>query len=129
MHDASTAVPGPSVEFVDRLLTRHLPEWRGMPVVPLGEGEDNAAFDVGGAMVVRCSTHPEPEERSRRVLREVRLLRAVATVSPLPVPVPRFVAAEDGCLGYGLLPGRRLLDLRPNSATTTPPRSAQCSEA
>ena len=110
----NSGVPAPSVDFVDRLLTRHSPEWRGMPVVPLGEGEDNTAFEVGGGLVVRRSTHPEPEERSRRVLREARLLRVVDTVSPLPVPVPRFVAPEDGCLAYDLLPGRRLLDQGPD---------------
>jgi len=111
MPDQEATIPGPSVEVVDRLLTRHLPEWRGLPVAPLGEGEDNAAFVVGGALVVRCNTHPEPEERSRRVLREARLLRVVATASPLPVPVPRLVEAHDGCLAYDRLPGRPLLGL------------------
>jgi aminoglycoside phosphotransferase (APT) family kinase protein len=98
---------------VDRVLARHLPERRDLPVVPLGAGEDNAAFAVGSALVVRCSTHPDRGERSARVLREARLLRAVAEVSSLPVPVPLFVAADDGCLGYLRLPGRPLLDLAP----------------
>lgn len=114
---ASTALPDPSVELVDRVLARHQPERRGMPVVLLGEGEDNAAFAVGGELVVRCSTHDDPDERSRRVIREARLLRAVAAVSPLPVPVPRFVAVGDGCLGYLRLPGRPLLELEPARRT------------
>ena len=35
----------------------------------------------------------------------------VAATSPLPVPVPRFTAADDGCLAYAWLPGVPLLDL------------------
>ena len=108
---AAAALPDPSVDGVRRLLARHLPEQRVTSVVPLGRGLDNAAFDVDGELVVRCSTHPDPGERARRVLRESRLLATVAPTSPLPVPVPRFTAAEDGCLGYARLPGRPLLDL------------------
>ena len=108
---AAAALPDPSVDGVRRLLARHLPEQRVTSVVPLGRGLDNAAFDVDGELVVRCSTHPDPGERSRRVLRESRLLATVAATSPLPVPVPRFTAVEDGCLGYARLPGRPLLDL------------------
>ena len=108
---ATAALPDPSVDGVRRLLARHLPGQRVTSVVPLGTGLDNAAFDVDGELVVRCSTHPDPGERSRRVLRESRVLATVATTSPLPVPVPRFTAAEDGCLGYARLPGRPLLDL------------------
>ena len=101
----------PSADVVRRLLARHLPGWRATSVVPLGEGVDNAAFDVDGELVVRCSTHPDPGERSRRVLRESRVLATVAATSPLPVPVPRFTAADDGCLAYARLPGSPLLDL------------------
>lgn len=105
------AAPAPSADVVRRLLARHLPGWRATSVVPLGEGVDNAAFDVDGELVVRCSTHPDPGERSRRVLRESRVLATVAATSPLPVPVPRFTAADDGCLAYARLPGSPLLDL------------------
>jgi aminoglycoside phosphotransferase (APT) family kinase protein len=96
---------------VRRLLARHLPDRRATSVALLGVGEDNAAFDVDGELVVRCSTHPDPQERTRQVLREARLLTAVAARSPLPVPVPRLTAAEDGCLAHARLPGRPLLDL------------------
>lgn len=44
---------------------------------------------------------------------EVRLLDAVARVSPLPVPEPSFAAAEHGCLAYFRLPGRPLVELPP----------------
>lgn len=105
------AAPDPSADVVRRLLARHLPGWRATSVVPLGEGVDNAAFDVDGELVVRCSTHPDPGERSRRVLRESRVLATVAATSPLPVPVPRFTAPEDGCLAYARPPGVPLLDV------------------
>lgn len=39
------------------------------------------------------------------------MLATVAATSPLPVPVPRFTAADDGCLAYARLPGSPLLDL------------------
>jgi aminoglycoside phosphotransferase (APT) family kinase protein len=108
---ADAALPDPSTDVVRSLLARHVPEWRVRSVVPLGAGLDNAAFDVDGELVVRCSTHPDPEVRSRRVLREARLLATVAARSPLPVPVPRFTAVDDGCLAYTRLSGRPLLDV------------------
>jgi aminoglycoside phosphotransferase (APT) family kinase protein len=55
------------------------------------------------------------------VSREARLLAAVARVSPLPVPQPRFTAPAQGCLAYAKLPGSPLLDMsasqRPAHAT------------
>ncbi|MGY1637816.1 phosphotransferase family protein [Geodermatophilus sp. SYSU D00742] len=107
----STRDPAVLDGAVRRLLARHLPDRRATSVDLLGAGEDNAAFDVDGELVVRCSTHPDPQERARRVLREARLLTAVASRSPLPVPVPALTVAEDGCLAYARLPGRPLLDL------------------
>lgn len=45
---------------------------------------------------------------------EVRLLDAVARVSPLPIPEPSFAAAaEQRCLAYFRLPGRPLIELPP----------------
>jgi aminoglycoside phosphotransferase (APT) family kinase protein len=44
------------------------------------------------------------------VAREGRLLTAVASFSPIPVPEPAFTAAEEGCLAYFKIPGRPLLD-------------------
>jgi aminoglycoside phosphotransferase (APT) family kinase protein len=76
-------------------------------VVRIGAGLDNVAYEVNGELVVRFAVPPDPE----RLVREARLLTAVARVSPLPVPVPRFTAPERGCLAYVRLPGVPLLDL------------------
>jgi aminoglycoside phosphotransferase (APT) family kinase protein len=79
--------------------------------VPLGAGQDNVAYEVGGDLIVRFGKEPDPDARSARVDREGRLLAVVAAVSPLPVPEPVFVDPEAGCLAYRRLPGRPLLDL------------------
>jgi aminoglycoside phosphotransferase (APT) family kinase protein len=80
-------------------------------VVPLGEGLDNLAFEVNGELIVRFGKEPDPARRAERVLREARLLAAVAEFSPLAVPEPVFTAAEEGCLAYRKLPGVPLLTL------------------
>jgi len=72
----------------------------------LGAGLDNVAYLVNGELVVRFR-RSEPAE----VEREARLLRFVATISPLPVPAPAIVDAGRGCLAYRLLPGVPLLSL------------------
>jgi hypothetical protein len=79
--------------------------------VPVGEGSDNLAYEVDGELIVRWSKEPDPAARAARVDREARLLAAVASISPLPVPVPSFTVAEQGCLAYRKLPGVPLLDL------------------
>ena len=79
--------------------------------MPLGEGQDNVAYEVDGALIVRFGKEPDPDARSARVAREGRLLSLVVAVSPLPVPEPVFVDPEAGCLAYRRLPGRPLLDL------------------
>lgn len=123
------AAPDPSADVVRRLLARHLPGWRATSVVPLGEGVDNAAFDVDGELVVRCSTHPDPGERSRRVLRESRVLATVAATSPLPVPVPRFTAADDAASPTPGCPGRPCSTCPPRSGAAVRQRSGPPSEA
>ncbi len=76
---------------------------------PLGEGLDNRAYEVDG-MVVRIR-RADP----RSVLREAALLRLVATVSPLPVPVPAEVDPDRGLMSYPKLPGVPLLGRSPRS--------------
>ncbi|MFD3917730.1 phosphotransferase family protein [Streptomyces sp. NPDC058595] len=97
--------------FVRGLVGRHLPGYRVGSVVLLGEGEDNVAYEVGGELIVRFSKEPDPVRRAAVVDREVRLLGAVAGVSPLAVPEPGFSDAEQGCFAYFRLPGRPLIDL------------------
>ncbi|MFF3438474.1 phosphotransferase family protein [Streptosporangium sp. NPDC002721] len=98
-------------EVVRGVVASHLPGYRIDSVVPLGEGEDNIAFEVNEELIVRFGKHPDPATRAARVGCEVRLLAAVAGISPLPVPRPSFTAAEQGCLAYLKLPGLPLIDL------------------
>lgn len=94
-------------ETVARLLAAH-----GRPaqsVRPLGSGLDHAAFEVDGDLVVRLSTGSGPAERAREIDRETELLRRIAAISPLPVPVPVLADPDGGLLAYRKLPGEPLL--------------------
>lgn len=102
---------GDRAGFVREIVAAHLPGYPAGAVVLLGEGEDNVAFEVGGELIVRFSKEPDPVRRAAGVRGEVRLLDAVARLSPLPVPEPSFAAAEHGCLAYFRLPGRPLIEL------------------
>jgi aminoglycoside phosphotransferase (APT) family kinase protein len=96
---------------VSRLLAAHMPGYSVDAVVPFGEGADNVAYEVNGDLVVRFSKEPDPVRRARRVQREALLLWTVADISPVPVPVPIFTVAEEGCLAYFKIFGVPLLDL------------------
>ncbi len=65
----------------------------------LGEGLDNVAYEVDGTVVRIRRADPGS------VVREAALLRLVAGVSPLPVPVPADVDPVRGRLSYRKLPG------------------------
>nr|KEP23136.1 hypothetical protein DA06_11740 [Georgenia sp. SUBG003] len=78
-------------------------------VRPLGSGLDHTAFEVDGDLVVRLSTDADRAERSSEVRREAELLRRVARISPLPVPVPLLTDPDGGLLAYRKLPGDPLL--------------------
>lgn len=80
--------------------------YRAEAVAELGEGADHRAYLVDDELVVLLRK-VEPE----LVEREARVLHAVASVSPLPVPAPVFVVPEEGCLAYRALPGTPLLDV------------------
>lgn len=95
------------------VVRRHLPEVAVETVEALGTGLDNAAYQVNGALVVRFSTEPDSVVRAGVLAREAELLELVSRVSPLPIPVPRFVDPDAGCLGYHTLPGTPLLELAP----------------
>lgn len=94
-----------------RAVAAHLPGGRVGPVVELGAGLDHRAWEVDGALIVRCATDPDPAHRAVEVEREARLLAVVAGVSPLPVPEVAFTVPELGCLAYRRLPGVPLLNL------------------
>ncbi|GAA3774380.1 hypothetical protein GCM10022225_72630 [Plantactinospora mayteni] len=100
---------------VRELVTAHLPGYVPRTVSVLGQGGDNVAYEVNGELVVRLAKTPQD---AAEVAREVRLLTAVAGVSPLPVPEPAFAVPELGCLAYFKLRGRPLLELAPSWRST-----------
>ncbi|GAA4709748.1 phosphotransferase family protein [Phytohabitans rumicis] len=83
------------------LVEAHLPGYVVTSVVRLGSGLDNVAYEVNGELIVRFGKGADAD-------REARLLTAVRSISPLPVPEPRFTDA--GCLAYPKLPGVPLLE-------------------
>lgn len=95
------------VAAVRGVVAEHLPHYRVDSVTPLGEGLDNLAYEVNGELIVRLRKEPDPA----RLRNEARLLAAVASVSPVPVPEPAFTAAEQGWMAYAKLPGVPLLYL------------------
>jgi aminoglycoside phosphotransferase (APT) family kinase protein len=80
-------------------------------VVQLGEGLDNLAYEVNGELVVRFGKEPDLARRAAQLNHEAGVLAAVADVSPLPVPQPAFMVADQGCLAYFKLPGVPLVDM------------------
>lgn len=97
-------------EEIRTLLARHLPGHKVRSVRALGEGLDNAAFEVDSELVVRKSKEADPILRADAIRREAALLAAVARISTLPVPEPLFADPEAGAIAYRKLPGRPLLD-------------------
>ena len=97
-------------EEIRTLLARHLPGHKVRRVAALGEGLDNAAFEVDGELVVRKSKEAAPALRADAIRREAHLLAAVARISTLPVPEPAFADPEAGFIAYRRLPGRPLMD-------------------
>jgi aminoglycoside phosphotransferase (APT) family kinase protein len=92
------------------LLGRHLPGYEVRFITRLGEGLDNAAYELNGELIVRASKETNPALRYQSTQREAQLLAVVAGLSALPVPVPLFVDAEAGLLAYVKLPGVHLID-------------------
>jgi aminoglycoside phosphotransferase (APT) family kinase protein len=92
------------------LLARHLPGYEVRSITRLGEGLDNAAYDINGELIVRSSKEADHARRSEATRREANLLAVVAEESTLPVPKPVFVDIEAGVLAYPRLPGLPLLD-------------------
>ena len=84
-------------------------------VRPLGRGLDHVAVLVGGDVVLRVALEPDPAARAAGVRCEAALLRAVAAVAPVAVPVPTAVAPADGWLAHPLLPGAPLAEAAPET--------------
>jgi aminoglycoside phosphotransferase (APT) family kinase protein len=98
------------IDKIHALLMRHLPGYEVRAVARLGEGLDNAAYEINDELIVRSSKEPDPASRGEAIRREAALLAAVAGLSTLPVPEPIFVDAEAGVLAYSKLPGLPLME-------------------
>lgn len=92
------------------LLARHLPGYEVQSLAGLGEGLDNAVYEVNGELIVRASKEADPALQADNTLREADLLAAVAELSTLPVPEPDFADPGAGILAYFKLPGLPLMD-------------------
>lgn len=74
------------------LLARRLLGYELRSVSRLGEGLDNAAYEINGELVVRVSKEPDPAARREATRHEASLLTAVAKLS-------------EGRQGYRGVPG------------------------
>ncbi|MEU6580294.1 phosphotransferase [Nocardia sp. NPDC046763] len=101
----------PETETVADLLGHYLPGCRIDSLRILGEGQDNTSYEINGELILRFSKQDNSDRRAELVLGEARLLTAIATISPVPVPTLVFVAPESGCLAYPKLGGRPIIDL------------------
>jgi aminoglycoside phosphotransferase (APT) family kinase protein len=98
------------INQIRALLNRHLPGYEVRSVVRLGEGLDNAVYEVNGELIVRGSKEADPARQSESTRREADLLAVVAELSTLPVPEPVFADIEAGVLVYLKLPGLPLME-------------------
>ena len=98
------------IDKIRALLNRNLPGYQVRSVAKLGEGLDNAAYEVNGELIVRASKEVDPERRIKSTRCEADLLAVVSGLSPLPVPEPVFADLEAGVLTYFKLPGVPLID-------------------
>lgn len=98
------------MDEIHALLGRHLPGCEVRSITRLGEGSDNATYEVNGELIIRASKEADPASRSESTQREAKLLAAVVELSRLPVPKPVFADPEAGVLAYPRLPGVALID-------------------
>jgi len=97
------------MDKIRTLLVHHLPGYEVRSITRLGEGLDNAAYEVNGELIVRASKETDPALRSEATQHEAQLLAVAARLSTLPVPEPVFVDAKAGLLAYFKLPGLPLM--------------------
>jgi aminoglycoside phosphotransferase (APT) family kinase protein len=79
-------------ETARRRLREALPELASGDVEPIRSGWDSHAFAIDCAWIVRVPRRPETEEALRR---EARLLGAIETHLPVPVPAPVHVSVDS----------------------------------
>jgi aminoglycoside phosphotransferase (APT) family kinase protein len=108
------------------LIAAQLPSFADAEIETLGHGWDNSVFLVGGRWVFRF---PRRKIAQPLLDAECRLLPAIASHLPLPVPLPVYRGEASGdypwsFAGYAMLPGRTAcvanLDDDTRSATAEP---------
>ena len=83
--------------------------------IPFARGGDHTAYLIGERLLVRLAEDRGSASAAEAVEREVRVLKAVAELSPLRVPRVAFALPAEGCLAYELLPGVPLIEVEPAS--------------
>jgi aminoglycoside phosphotransferase (APT) family kinase protein len=105
------AIPPPEQEVAPSLaaalIERQFPALRPARVEAWGEGWDNFAFRVNGALLFRF---PRRQIAVEWIEKEHRFLPRIAPLLPLPVPVPRWLGRGDlgypwPFLGHEMVPG------------------------
>ena len=71
------------IDEIRTLLVRHLPDYEVRSVAGLGEGLDNAAYEVNGELIVRRSKEADPKRRGEATRREAELLAVLTGLSTL----------------------------------------------
>lgn len=94
-------------EGIRSILKAQFPSLRADRIAWLGEGYDSVAFAVDDAWVFRF---PKREDVEQQLLRELRVLPAIAARSPIAIPEYRFVGSPSASYprhfgGYPMLPG------------------------
>jgi aminoglycoside phosphotransferase (APT) family kinase protein len=91
---------------IRHLFARHLPDCPVESVLLLGQGLDNAVYEVNGTLLVRFNNNPG------EVTREAALLTHIHNLSLVPIPKPLFADQDHGCLTYRKLPGVPVINVR-----------------
>jgi aminoglycoside phosphotransferase (APT) family kinase protein len=84
------------LQLVRRLIDSQFPEWKYLPLAPVGSaGTDNWMFRLGADLVVRI---PRIMDSALRIEKEHRWLPILGPAMPLPIPVP--VGLGQPAFGY-----------------------------
>lgn len=113
-----TAERDVSAEEARALIEEQFPELRPARIELLGVGWDNTAYRVDGTLVFRF---PRREIAVEPIRTESRVLRVIAELLPLPIPVPEFLGepSEDypwPFAGYRWIAGETACRARPDGA-------------
>jgi aminoglycoside phosphotransferase (APT) family kinase protein len=112
--DAWAAEVSVDTALASALIAQQFPALAERPVEPFGEGWDNAAFLIGGEYVFRF---PRRAVAVALIETEARVLPAIASKLPLPIPIPRFMGRPGAAYpwpfaGYDVLRGDALSAVR-----------------